>query len=55
MNGLRIEQMKFTFSFPLINTTNRQAVNRDIFFAESKEMFCQCFFGYFIKTHSFNP
>src|SRR5690242_11977360 len=50
----RIEQVKFTFSTPLVNPPNGKVVKWNFFSAKGKFVFYQCFFRYFIKAHSFN-
>ena len=52
MNGLRIEQMCFSFTFPLVESACWQLVVRDFHLAEGVPVFGQRFAGDFVQSHT---
>ena len=54
MDGLRIEKMKLTLSFPLIDSAHWQPVNWYTFFAEGKGVLDQGFSRDLIEAHACN-
>src|SRR6185437_5856626 len=54
MDSVRVEKMKFTLSFPLVDAAWGKALHGDVFTAEGKEMFREDFFGDLVEAHAFD-